>query len=64
MGILSSLFSKDYKEITTEELNVMMKDKSKYQFLDVRTKQEHSHYKHLDSTRTLITMNLLEINPC
>ncbi len=41
MGILSMIFSKDYKDITSEELRVMMKEKNKYQFLDVRTKQEY-----------------------
>ena len=43
MGILSLLFGKDYKDITTEELMAMMKEKNKYQFLDVRTKQEYKN---------------------
>ena len=41
MGLLSILFGKDYKDITSEELKIMMKEKYKYQFLDVRTKQEY-----------------------
>ena len=41
MGILSKLFSKDYKDITSEELKLMMKEKNKYQFLDVRTQKEY-----------------------
>lgn len=43
MGLLSVLFGQNYKNVTNEELKEMLKEKGKYQFLDVRTKQEFKH---------------------
>lgn len=43
MGLLSLLFGQDYTNLTNDELREMLKEKSKYQFLDVRTKPEFKH---------------------
>ena len=43
MGLLSLLFGQNYTNLTNEELKELLKEKNKYQFLDVRTKQEYKH---------------------
>ena len=43
MSLLNMLFGKDYEDINSEQLLEMLKEKDKYQFLDVRTKQEFKH---------------------
>lgn len=43
MGILNMIFGKEYKDINSEQLKEMLLEKDKYQFLDVRTKQEYKH---------------------
>lgn len=43
MGLLDLLFGKHYTQINADELKVMLKEKTKYQFVDVRTKQEYKH---------------------
>ena len=43
MGLLDMLFGKHYTNLTNEELKEMLKEKGKYQFVDVRTKQEYKH---------------------
>ena len=43
MGLFNLLFKKEYTDVTTEELKEMLKEKDKYQFVDVRTKQEYKH---------------------
>ena len=44
-NILSKLFKKEYTNISTEELNLMLKNQYKYQFIDVRTKREFASNK-------------------
>jgi len=43
MSLLSMVFGKAYKDVDSEQLKEMFKEKGKYQFLDVRTKQEYKH---------------------
>jgi len=43
MVLLSLLFGQNYTNLTNEELKELLKEKNKYQFLDVRTKQEYKH---------------------
>ena len=43
MGLLNLLFGQNYTNLTNAELKEMLKDKNKYQFLDVRTKPEFKH---------------------
>lgn len=43
MSIFNMLFGKEYNDIQSEELKGMLQEKDKYQFLDVRTKQEYKH---------------------
>ena len=46
MGLFSFLFKGGTTNITNDQLLVMLKEKSKYQFVDVRTKREYKH-KHI-----------------
>lgn len=43
MGLLNLLFGQNYTNLTNSELKEMLKEKSNYQFLDVRTKAEFKH---------------------
>lgn len=43
MGILSLILGKDYEDINSDQLKEMFKKKDKYQFIDVRTKQEYKN---------------------
>jgi rhodanese-related sulfurtransferase len=42
IGLLHVLFGKDYQEVKYEEIVEMLQEKSKYQFIDMRTKQEYN----------------------
>lgn len=44
-NIFEKLFKKEYTNISTDELNLMLKNQFKYQFVDVRTKREFSMNK-------------------
>lgn len=46
MGLFSALFGKTYTNVTIQELKDLLQQKEKYQFVDVRTKQEYKH-KHI-----------------
>lgn len=50
MSILSYLFEKNYEDINSKKVKQMLKEKEKYQFVDVRTKQEYDdgHIKGFD----------------
>lgn len=43
MGLLNLLLGKEYEDINSDQLREMLKEKDKYQFLDVRTKAEYKH---------------------
>lgn len=43
MGLFSILMGKDYTDIDSNTLREMLNEKDKYQFVDVRTKQEYKH---------------------
>jgi len=44
-SFFSKFFKKEYTDIGTEELKVMLKEQFKFQFIDVRTKREFSTTK-------------------
>lgn len=41
IGLLNKLFSKDYQDVKYEDVIEMLKEKQKYQFYDMRTKDEY-----------------------
>lgn len=43
MGLMDLLFGKEYEDVDSVKLKEMMKEKDKYQFIDVRTKPEYKH---------------------
>ena len=43
MSLFNMIFGKNYTDINSEQLKEMLKEKDKYQFVDVRTKQEYKH---------------------
>lgn len=45
MSLFQKLFKKEYIDITTDELKSMLKERSTYQFIDVRTKREFTATK-------------------
>lgn len=45
MGLLENLFKKNYTDISSSELNELLKSKNNYQFIDVRTKGEYQQKK-------------------
>ena len=43
MGLFNFLMGKEYTDIDSATLREMLLEKDKYQFVDVRTKQEYKH---------------------